>query len=76
MELDEAIKKTKEEWESKPHLKQDRDNVISKYGEIFKLENIDNLTQEKFQEFLRFANNKHWSKLDRPGGNLIKNMPQ
>ena len=74
MKLEEAIQKTKEEWESNPQLKQDRDEVIAKYGEIFKLENIDNLTQEKFQEFLRFENNKHWSKLDRPGGSLIKDM--
>lgn len=74
MKLDEAIQKTKEEWENNPQLLQDRDNVISKYGEMFKLENIDNLTQEKFQEFLRFENNKHWSRLDRPGGNLVKDM--
>ena len=74
MDFQEAIQKTKEEWETNPQLKKDRDEVIAKYGEIFKLENIDNLTQEKFQEFLRFKNNKHWSKLDRPGGNLVKDM--
>jgi len=74
MKLEEAIKKTKAEWDSNPKLKQDRDGVIAKYGEVFKLENIDSLTQEKFQEFLRFKNNKHWSKLDRPGGSLVKDM--
>lgn len=76
MSLEEAIKKTKEEWNSNPQLRKDRDEVISKYGHIFKQENIDNLTEDDFQEFLRFENNKHWDKIQRPGGNLIKDMPK
>ena len=74
MNLDQAISETKTEWESNPQLARDRDEVIAKYGEIFKRENIDNLTAEVFQSFLRFENNKHWNRIQRPGGNLIKDM--
>jgi len=76
MDLEEGVQKAKKQWETDPQLHKDRDGVIAKYGEQFKLENIDNLTAEKFQEFLRFENNKHWDRIQRPGGNLIKDMPK
>jgi len=76
MTLEEAVKKTKDEWNSNSQLKKDRDEVISKYGAMFKRENIDNLTADNLQEFLRFENNKHWENIQRPGGNLIKDMPK
>jgi len=76
MNLEEAVQKTKDEWNSNPQLRKDRDEVITKYGRLFKRENIDNLTEDDFQEFLRFKNNKHWDAIQRPGGNLIKDMPK
>jgi len=47
---------------------------LEKYGAVFKLENIDNLTSEKFQEFLKHSENKHWKGISRPGGHLVKDM--
>ena len=74
MKLEEAIQKAKEKWATEPQLKQERDEVLAKYGEVFKLENINNLTNEKFQEFLNYKHNKHWNHLNQPGGHLVKDM--
>ncbi len=74
MGLDEYVSKVKEKWESDPQLKKNRDDVIAKYRKLFSLENIDNLTADQFQEFLRYENNKHWDRIQRPGGNLILDM--
>ena len=74
MKLEEAIKKVNERWIADPVLKQDKEEVLAKYSKVFKLENIDNLTKEKFQEFLTYKHNKHWNNLYRPGGHLIRDM--
>ena len=76
MNLEESVRQTKEQWSADPQLKIEREQVIDKYSEIFKLDNIDKLTPEIFKKFLRRDENKHWSKLDRVGGNLVKNMPK
>ena len=54
MNLEDAIPIAKKEWEENPQLEKDRDEVITKYGEMFKLENIDNLTIKDIQGFWNF----------------------
>jgi MoxR-like ATPase len=76
MNLEDAIPIAKKEWEENPQLEKDRDEVITKYGEMFKLENIDNLTIKDIQGFWNFKNNKHWSNLDRPAGWVVKDIPK
>lgn len=44
-----------------------RDEVLSRYGEIFKLDRIDALAPEDFASFLLFENNRHWGGLHRRG---------
>jgi len=75
LNLEEAVSTTKQQWESDPNLKQYRDSVIEKYGKIFSLENIDNLTMEDFQSFFRYSNNHHWTHIQRPAGK-IKDLEQ
>jgi len=72
--IEQAVSTTKEKWNTDSQLTSDRTEVLEKFGEIFKLKNIDNLTADQLQEFLRFKNNRHWKNIERPGGNLIKNM--
>ncbi|MGD0517539.1 MAG: hypothetical protein ABSA26_08395, partial [Thermoguttaceae bacterium] len=48
--------------------------VISKYGPIFALQNLDNLTAEEFRSFLLFRNNHHWDSLHRQGGLMTADM--
>ena len=74
MKLEEVIKKVNEKWIAEPKLKQERDEVLAKYSEVFKLENIDNLTNETFREFLNYKYNKHWNGLNQTGGHLVKDM--
>ena len=52
MNLEESVRQTKEQWSADPQLKIEREQVIDKYSEIFKLDNIDKLTPEIFKKFL------------------------
>ena len=74
MKLEEAIQKAKEKWAAKPQLKQERDEVIAKYREVFKLENIDNFTKEIWLEFWNYTNNKHWRGMSQLAGVVAGDM--
>jgi hypothetical protein len=39
--------------------------AVEHYGELFRPDNIDNLTEEQFKAFLLFKNNKHWTGIHR-----------
>jgi hypothetical protein len=45
--------------------KQDEQEVIAIYGELFNPKNINNLTAEDFKSFLKIKNNRHWSGIFR-----------
>lgn len=45
--------------------KQDEQEVIANYGELFNPDNIDSLTSEDFKSFLLFENNRHWKGISR-----------
>jgi hypothetical protein len=55
MSVEEAVSLTNQEWSTNPQLKKNKNEVLEKYGKIFKLENIDNLTVEDFQKFLTYG---------------------
>jgi len=38
-----------------------RDGVISRFRPVFSSENVFEITEQEFKEFLLFDNNKHWS---------------
>ncbi len=51
-----------------------RDDVLSRFGAMFSLEALPNLTATDFQSFLLFKNNHHWTGLHRQGPQICKNM--
>ncbi|WP_292392615.1 AAA family ATPase [Methanoculleus sp. UBA303] len=53
---------------------QARNEVIAKYQPVFAPSNIQNLSQERFAEFLLFENNKHWTNLYRQTPSVTANM--
>lgn len=73
MDLEAAVASLKKELRDNPRLKEVEEQVISKYGELFKLENIDNLTKEQFMEFLDIKNNHHWT-IHRHNNHLTEDM--
>lgn len=73
MELQEAIMKTKEDY-VKPERQNDEKEIIAKYGNMFKLNNLDSLTREDFKSFLLIKNNKHWEGIHRQGNLITHNM--
>ncbi|PAV05459.1 MrcB family domain-containing protein [Methanobacterium bryantii] len=73
MELEEAIKRTKENFQ-RPERQEAEIEVIKKYGSIFHPDNLDNLTKENFKSFLIIKNNKHWSGIHRRGNEITSDM--
>jgi len=53
-----------------------REEVISRYQPVFASENVYNLSEEEFKEFLIFRNNRHWTGLHRMGPKICKDMDQ
>lgn len=51
-----------------------RDEVLEQYQPIFSREHLRNLTEEEFQSFLRYDNNRHWTSLARWGQRIAKDM--
>ena len=51
-----------------------KDEVVLRYQPIFAIENIPDLTDEVFQSFLLFRNNKHWSGLHRQQKYITEDM--
>lgn len=54
--------------------KQDEQDVIARYGELFHPKNIGNLTVEDFKSFLLFKNNRHWKGIFRTGNLITSDM--
>lgn len=46
------------------------------YRELFRAENIDELSSEDFESFLYFENNRSWTTLYRQGKQLLEKMPE
>ncbi len=52
-----------------------RDEVLARFQPVFSPQNVGNITEQEFKEFLRFENNKHWSGLHRMGPKICADMP-
>ncbi len=50
--------------------------ILDRYGSVFKFENLENLTEEKFKSFLLIKNNLHWEGIHRQGNIITKDMPK
>lgn len=73
MELQEAIKETKKEYEN-VERKNEEIEVIEKYGSMFNPSNLDSLNKEDFKSFLLIKNNKHWEGIHRQGNMITQDM--
>lgn len=73
MDLEEAIRKTKEDYQA-PNWKNEEKEVIEKYGYMFHPNNLDNLTKEDFKSFLLIKNNKHWDNIHRWETTITQDM--
>lgn len=51
-----------------------REEVFSRFQPVFASENMRNLSEEEFKEFLIFRNNRHWTGLHRMGSKICKDM--
>lgn len=73
MDLQEAIKETKKEFEDIDR-KNEENEVIERYGSMFNPNNLDSLTKEDFKSFLLMKNNKHWEGIHRQGNMITQDM--
>jgi hypothetical protein len=54
------------EWISKkPNRAAEQKAALDHYGNLFRPENLPNLSEEDFKAFLLLENNKHWSNINR-----------
>lgn len=74
MELQEAIQIVKQRYETNTNRINDEKIVIEKYGSLFCLDNLNNLTVEDFKSFLLIRNNKHWEGIHRQGNMITSDM--
>ncbi len=56
------------------HIVAHRDEVISRYQHIFRVENLSNLSKADFISFLIFKNNHHWTQLSRVQKHMTEDM--
>jgi len=70
MELQDAIKRVIEKYETGEERRDDEESVIQHFGSMFSTANLGLLTADKFKSFLLFKNNKHWAGINR-WGNMI-----
>lgn len=59
-----------------PSTMRARDEVIARYQPMFHPDNLGRLTEEDFQGFLLFRNNKHWMALHRLGSQITADLPR
>lgn len=53
-----------------------KQQVVTKYGEVFSHENVGSLTRQDFCDFLLFKNNQHWGSLFRQKNQMTADMEQ
>lgn len=51
-----------------------RDQVLARFQPMFRPENLPNLTDQQFREFLIIKNNRHWVGLQRMGPAICRDM--
>jgi len=68
------FKSIADELRANPTAKQEEQEVIARYGDLFHPQNIDDLTSEDFKSFLLFKNNCHWKGINRTGNRVTSDM--
>ncbi len=68
MSLEEAARLLSNWMASRPESVQAQKAAMEHYGRYFVPENIDNITQDGFKDFLLLKNNKHWTGINRQPG--------
>ena len=72
--LEKEIKNVRRRIENEPNLTKERDEVLDRYGKMFALDNIKNITEDDLKGFFRYENNHHWKGVNQPVGHLVKDM--
>ena len=73
--LEKEIENVRRRIENEPNLTKERDEVLDRYGKMFALDNIKNITKDDFLGFFRYENNRHWKAVNQAAGHLVKNIP-
>lgn len=71
--LEDAINETKKDFSKEENKKNERE-VIEKFGKIFNLNHIDELSWDEFRDFTLFKNNHHWRNMQRANGVLKRDF--
>lgn len=50
--------------------------MLDRYGRVFNLAHLPQMTAEEFKSFLKFSNNKHWWAIHRQGNLITRDMPK
>ena len=51
-----------------------RESVLPRFQPVFARDQLDNLQEEDFRDFLIFKNNRHWQGLQRMGPSICADM--
>ena len=73
-ELRAARARVREGTEAHDFIAPARDEVLARYGTIFSPSHVEAITEEEFQSFLQFKNNKHWTGLYRSQAKICADM--
>lgn len=74
MTLDEALQKLNN-WKVKnPSFVSAQSQAVEFCGRLFHPSRLNELTKEKFKNFLLFKNNKHWTGIHRQSGKITEDM--
>mgnify|MGYP004300827477 FL=1 len=74
--LEKNVEDVRRRIKNEPKLIEDRDEVLDRYGKMFALDNIKNITKDDFLGFFRYENNHHWKGVNQSAGHLVKDMPR
>jgi 5-methylcytosine-specific restriction protein B len=74
--LEKNVEDVRRRIKNEPKLTEDRDEVLDRYGKMFALDNIKNITKDDFLGFFRYENNHHWKGVNQSAGHLVKDMPR
>lgn len=73
MDLDVAVSTLKGELRNNSKMLQVEEEVVQKFGQLFRYDNIENISAQEFQSFLDFKENHHWT-LSRLKTTLTRDM--
>lgn len=62
--------------ENPPDSITDKESVLAEYSPMFQPDEIDNLPVDRFAEFLRYENNRHWTGLHRKGPMMTDDLEE